>query len=472
MNNPAEGNSTPAQERELGHESQQSKGPKRAICLAGGGPAAGLHIGVLEGLKKRGITFDNEESVWALSCIGAWVGVIYNQANEGEEIEQTKRFFRDVFRDDKSFKSFPTNTIFAPDWLGNAEAMIDFMLEPENYRNAFLPREIMKSYLYTMAALRRQMSATRRRRYKFRDGEFEESEEFEGFDEGDFNRWTLNQILAVNPAVRFLTALMYKSKVDGLSKLYYPDSKLLRDIKFNRLYDKKKPFIFHNAWNLSKQELVLFANRPVKDRDYRRMSAASLCACSALPFIEQTVTIDDDIYCEGALIDTVNFRDLLKDHPELDEIWISRIVDADQILPPRNLHDSLANLSQLFAATVGEDDVKLFKYHVKFGEVDGDGAKAGPTWTGTIVEIPVASDINFEWSRSNLQRGIESGADAAEQAFAKYRGRADIAVPRAERSNPIIIEAPNRECRMKQRRERPGFEDRLNARLGAGRADP
>jgi len=46
---------------------QAGRKPKRAICLAGGGPAAGLHIGVLESLKKNGIDFD----VWALSCIGA-----------------------------------------------------------------------------------------------------------------------------------------------------------------------------------------------------------------------------------------------------------------------------------------------------------------------------------------------------------------------------------------------------------------
>ncbi|MEY9415278.1 putative acylesterase/phospholipase RssA [Bradyrhizobium japonicum] len=48
---------------------------KRAIALGGGGPAAGLHIGVLEALANADIEFD----VWALSCIGAWVGIVYNQ---------------------------------------------------------------------------------------------------------------------------------------------------------------------------------------------------------------------------------------------------------------------------------------------------------------------------------------------------------------------------------------------------------
>ena len=47
--------------------------PRRAITLGGGGPAAGLHIGVLDALANANITFD----VWSLSCIGAWVGIVY-----------------------------------------------------------------------------------------------------------------------------------------------------------------------------------------------------------------------------------------------------------------------------------------------------------------------------------------------------------------------------------------------------------
>ena len=48
------------------------------------------------------------------------------------------------------------------------------------------------------------------------------------------------------------------------------------------------------------------------------ISASSLCACSALPFIEGTVEIDGVTYCEGALVDTVNFESLLEEHPELE----------------------------------------------------------------------------------------------------------------------------------------------------------
>ena len=61
----------------ISHTINQMEDPmvKRAIALGGGGPAAGLHIGVLEALANADIEFE----VWALSCIGAWVGIVYNQ---------------------------------------------------------------------------------------------------------------------------------------------------------------------------------------------------------------------------------------------------------------------------------------------------------------------------------------------------------------------------------------------------------
>jgi hypothetical protein len=69
---------------------------------------------------------------------------------------------------------------------------------------------------------------------------------------------------------------------------------------------------------------------------------------------------------------------LLQDHPDLDEIWVSRIVDAQQVRKPQNLHDSLANLCQLFAATVGEDDVRLFEHHMTISNKAGTAATRLP----------------------------------------------------------------------------------------------
>src|SRR5215510_9087076 len=96
---------------------------KRAITLGGGGPAAGLHIGVLEALANADIKFD----VWALSCIGAWVGIVYNQfdgVKNTDRAEKTYQFFKNgVFRDDEGYKHFPINTVFGPDWESIGRAM-------------------------------------------------------------------------------------------------------------------------------------------------------------------------------------------------------------------------------------------------------------------------------------------------------------------------------------------------------------
>jgi predicted acylesterase/phospholipase RssA len=404
--------------------------PKRAICLAGGGPVAGLHIGALEALKNSElkIAFESAHDVWALSCIGAWVGVVYNQFKDGDRAQQTYDFFHDnVFRDDPSFESFPINKIFGPDWTGNADALKDFLLEPGNYRKAFSAKQMVESAANTLAIMTRK----REREWKW--------------NEGNFNNWMLNDVMAVNPLIRFWTSMIYKSNISGLTKLYFPDSDFLKKINFDNLIksqdkNQNQPFIFHNAWNLTKQKLKLFCNDLSKhytDDDgerYKQITAATVCACSALPFIEQTVKIGGDTYCEGALVDTVNFKNLLRDHGEdLDEIWINRIVDAKQIREPKNLYDSLANLCELFAATVGEDDVALFKKHVRETNrmiAEGSKSKKGHEqteqvkklgWKGIIVEIRTSSDVTFDWSHKNLARGRESGAKAAYDAVKLYK---------------------------------------------------
>ena len=115
---------------------------KRAITLAGGGPAAGLHIGALQRLHEAEIKFD----VWALSCIGAWVGLVYNQCDPGKEVEQTYEFFRDgVFRDDRSYSRFPVNTVFGTDNVANMKAMMEFWMDPQTYKNLWLPDKMMKA---------------------------------------------------------------------------------------------------------------------------------------------------------------------------------------------------------------------------------------------------------------------------------------------------------------------------------------
>jgi len=457
--------------------------PRRAITLGGGGPAAGLHIGVLEALANSNLKFD----VWSLSCIGAWVGIVYNQSdktNAKGRVEDTYEFFRDgVFRDDEGYKRFPINTVFGPDWRSNIDAFNKFVGDPKNYKDFQWQPYKMFDYIQESLSIVMDQLPTG------------EKKSFKRLDEGDFNRWILNQVMAPNPFIRYLTSLMYLSKFNGLSRINYPDSEFMKKIRFDRLSPsgrdgaEEKPLIFHNAWDLDHHELTFFANRPmtvpdradesIKKRYGGPITAQSLCACSALPFIEETVEIDGTTYCEGALVDTVNFEglvDLQVRGQRLDEIWISRIVDAKQVRKPENLHDALANLCQLFAASVGEDDVKLFKYHVRYdrrkSEVSkGNGAKdqnskkskaehskaehqlahnSNDVWNGTVVEIHVPGHINFKWNHSNLDNGRKLGRESAAQAIKQYRAHKDTPHP----GEPLFInEKPEQDAEWRRIRD-------------------
>lgn len=363
---------------------------KRAICLAGGGPAVGLSIGALDRLHQEpDIRFD----VWSLACIGAWLGIVWNAAKPGTEAQTADSFFRGIFRPDDVYDKFPVAAAFAPDFEAATSNALNFVLDSNSYRNLVIPEAIKQASDEILSFAKSPAQWT----------------------QANVNALILNQILAVNPASRFLTSLIYKSATKGLSRVFYPDSAFLEQIDFKALYQPGRPVLYHNSYNLTDQRLELFSN---KDSKYQRISAETLCACSALPYIEEPVTMNGKVYCEGATIDTVNFEDLLVNHPDLDEVWVSRILDRKQIRRPENLYDALNNLVMLFAATTSEDDVKLFKYHLK-----DIGSKV------RVIEIPVAHHINYDWSWSNLDRSTRDGRVAAEAVLKAYRDGGEPPVP-------------------------------------------
>jgi predicted acylesterase/phospholipase RssA len=421
-------------------DAERAPRKKRAIALAGGGPAAGLHIGALAALQRLGIHFD----VWSLSCIGAWVGIYYHQCTDADRAASTYAFFEThAFRDTASYSGFPVNKAFAPNFEAYAQAWRDHAFDPQTWRDVFgfgaeLP-DVARGW----------------REFMTNPGKWARA--------GDRNAHLLNNVLAVMPATRFMTSMAYLSGINGLSNIYYPDSSLLEQIniesldlvdepgiggmsraQLSRLVERygntgpgglkpnprSAPEIYHNAYRLkddrrpgSEGKLQLFNNKWLEYRsgrrgivrDYLPITAPSLCACSALPYIEQTVKIpndDDSEYSEGALIDTVSFRNLVEDHPDLDEIWVCRIVDYQQVRLQRNLHDSLGNLCQQFAAEVGENDIALFKNHLR--------KSAGRV--PRVVEIPldVKTMVDYRWDHENLKIGFSEGEKAVEKLLALH----------------------------------------------------
>lgn len=375
---------------------------RRAITLAGGGPTVGLSIGALRRLAREPeLDFD----VWALSCIGAWLGIVYHQADGDAtiralptverrlaQVKVCEDFFRRVFRPDDVYDLYPTATVFPVDFQRLGKAWLDYGLDRRTYQHLVLPDKIAE------AAEQVLRFATRP----------------DQWTSGNLSRLLHNRVFALHPLSRFLFGMGWKSPFIGWAALNDPQGSLLRGIDFEVLKDEHKPFIYHNAYNFRKADLDLFSNRmpagkPAREHYIAGISAATLCACSALPYVEEPVTIGDETYCEGALVDTVNFRRLVADH-KLDEVWVSRIVHYKQIHRPENLTDALNNLVQLFAATVSEDDVKLFKFHL--AELEGPKPK--------VYEIEVEIDAErgaFDWSWGNLDRSMPRGECGAENAI-------------------------------------------------------
>ena len=362
----------------------------RALTIAGGGPAVGVGLGVLQALESfPRLKF----KVWSLSCVGAWLGCLYHASPDADRLGHVTRLMESFFREDSVYDGFPCPTIFVPDIPEMISAYLRFMVDPRSYANLVVPTAIVKAY------------------QDLHDYYLKPS----AWNYGDFCRLVFNAMLAPNPAARFLTSMIYKSEIPGLNKLWFgEDDGFLRALDMSLLARPEVPILYHNAYNLDRHRLQLFSN---KHEGYPPITTKSLCACSGLPYVLSPVTIDGETYVEGAMIDTVGFCHLLENHGDLREIWVCRLLDAHQIHRHRNLLEALNNLVMLFASTTAEDDVVLFKHQLQAWN------SARPGSPVELIEFQVESGTNFDWTLSNLRNSARRSRDAAVTRIAEYLGR-------------------------------------------------
>lgn len=372
---------------------------KRALTLAGGGPAVGIGLGVLQALQRfPEIKFD----VWSLSCVGAWLGCLYHvspKRDDTDKLKYVENLMEGFFRADEVYDKFPCPTVFLPDIPEMISAYLRFMIDPRSYSNLVVPTEIRKGYQDLL-------------NYYLRPSRW---------SYGDFCHLTLNSILAPNPIARFLMSMIYKSDLPGQNKLWFgPDYHLLKDFDMKLLEEREVPILYHNAYNVDQQELQLFSN---KDPKYPKITAQTLCACSGLPYILSPIKINGSTYVEGATIDTVGFWHLLDNHPDLDEVWVCRILDTHQIRPHHNLVEALNNLVMLFASTTSEDDVKLFRFHLENlnGRLAAHAANKGhKPHLIELFEFPVDYQTSYEWTHTNLRESARASYVTALDTIHKY----------------------------------------------------
>ncbi|MEO5359489.1 MAG: patatin-like phospholipase family protein [Nitrospirota bacterium] len=362
---------------------------KRLIALGGGGPAVGLALGVLKRMSEcQDIRFD----VWTTACAGAWLGMAYNVAPEGKEYENALRFCQNNMRPDNLNASFPIPAQFVPDFMGMIENTFEYLKDPKSLEHLNVPQYWPKALHHMIELMTDQSKWTK----------------------CEINPMILNDILAVNPISRLMISVLFRSGITGLARMYYDDCKYKENAliySIDEAFKPGRPVIYHNAYNLTDCCVELFVNSTAHPK-YKPMSMKSLRAGSALPYIIEPIELDGKMYCEGAMVDTINFKDIIRNHPDLDEIWVVRLLNLSQIKAPKSLLDSLNNLIMLFAASMSEDAISMLRFRLEKRRM-----------RTRVIEVPVMGDILYEWSESNLEQSIEHGYREADSIVGRYKPR-------------------------------------------------
>ncbi len=379
---------------------------KRALALSGGGPVVGVEIGALQALIENNIDFD----VWTCDCIGSWVGCVYNSMDNNLAQEEKKKrledFFSFLFVEDDIYELFPVATaVFVVDYFNFIKKIFEtntnVFTNLKKTKDIFNPLWI-KDFLPYLNPFNWPKT---------------EAELF----------ILMGEMLATNPFLRLIFNSFWKMEKSGIgishvNKMPQFWEEYLNFEKLNQL-QKENKYVYINTYNLTDNEIELFSN----NSKYQPLCIEALQAGSSVLFYVENPEINGKKYCEGANKDTLNFKDLLVNHPDLEEIWVIRLTDYQYVNPPKTLIEAASLQIMLPFSTIAEDDIKLFKYHLqneeKLKEIGLTKAQAEKI---KIIEIKVQKNhftdkISYEWNKSNYQTCKKAGYQAAMETIKQMR---------------------------------------------------
>lgn len=167
-----------------------------------------------------------------------------------------------------------------------------------------------------------------------------------------------------------------------------------------------EPYFYVNAYNLTQHKIENFDNDP------HEITPLHLQAALSFPFLYPPTRIGNDWFIEGAAIDCLNFHELLKNHPNLEDIVVFDILGAEKLLrTPHDLYDAWVMSIITPLIEIARDDLKLFiaNHMASYPKLKE------PRCVPLLKNIPEADlpDV-FDWSRSNLSRLYDIGYAAGE----------------------------------------------------------
>jgi hypothetical protein len=412
---------TPEQKADLFGE--QVRAPKRALAFGGGGPAVGISIGFLLALEKwnqlqaqssRTEHLVIDFPVWAAGCVGGWLSCLYHLEDSDHKAQAVRKKMSSFFREPEMYSMFPSPKTFTPDIPEILAAGLKFFVNQSNYKNLVVPDQIQKAYF---EILNYYLTPSK-------------------WNSGDFAYLMLNSVFAPNPASRLIMSLLYKSEIPGLNKLWYgPEYSILKNFDLQTLKNIKT-HLYINSYNIDQHRNDIYSNHldwpdehqrnPNIKAGVKEITMQALCASSALPYVMQPVKLDDELHMEGAAVDSFCMDAIYHLHSDLNEVWVSRIVDHSQLKAPKNLLDALNNLIMIYAGTTSKNDIQLFVDKIHREELlyalhqSRTGNNEYQPHLIEVIELPVWSKAEYYWTLDNLDACIQASEAACMEVIKNY----------------------------------------------------
>jgi len=115
-----------------------------------------------------------------------------------------------------------------------------------------------------------------------------------------------------------------------------------------------EPEFYINAYNVTDRRMDNFSKREITVEHY--------FASSSFPFIYPPTNINGKLYFEGAVVDCLNYKSLVENHPEVDTIVVFDILGCDKLFrEPRDLYDAWVLSMITPIIEIARDDTKIFE---------------------------------------------------------------------------------------------------------------
>ncbi len=331
------------------HNAAQSENSCRtALVLGGGAPNMALMAGALAAFEERGVVFD------VISCSGAGslAGLLW-QAPKGQTPAEALRSVTTMSVADGIYRHFPVN-----------------------YKVFQKPGPLADWWRSALAA-----------------------NPFFALNAKDYGR-SGPYALFIDSMLLWAAALSPSGVHSGSWGLCQPTPFVEQIIDFEKLA-QIKPYFYLNAYNATKEIIDDFSKEQITLEHFH--------AALAFPFIYGPYALQGNMYYEGAVVDCLNFKDLVEKHRGLETIVVFDVLGADTLIrAPRNLYDSWVLSMIIPLVKTAQDNLELFALKHNKGWERAKGAK-----TDLLkIEFDIPEDNLVEvldWSASNAVRLFEIG---------------------------------------------------------------